>query len=111
MVQGKVKVVKISPEGRRTFEQVRCNLDYLNKAVGGHIEAVSGRDWTCYCNEEGKLMGLPINLHATLLLAEWGVQLLPHDVLVGTVVLVGNGEAGEAADLPEHLLIALGGQA
>lgn len=43
------------------------------KAVGGYIETIphfttyAGRSCLAYCNEEGRLIALPLNLHATIL--------------------------------------------
>lgn len=72
-------------------------LNVLQAAVGGYIEIVPGFDvyefegeWrpcVAYCNEDGKIIGLPKNDTATAL---W---LGSHDVLVGDVViLVGDDE-------------------
>jgi hypothetical protein len=104
-----------------TFLAVRPPLGFLNKAVGGYIEAVPGFNSICqdgravpcvaFCNEEGKLQGLPFNNSATAL---WdralrrivgddgglmypnglsGDEGRPADVLVGPViVLIGDDE-------------------
>lgn len=68
-------------------------LDELQKWVGGYIEAVPyweahlGKPAVVYCNEEGKLDGLPLNQRATGLW--WSVLGQPvDDVLVGDVVIV-----------------------
>lgn len=83
-------------------------LRTLQQLVGGYIEAVyAGQDEhgrptvTFWCNEEGKLQGLPINRRAT---AYWWL-LEPHmanqDVLCGTIVVTGF--ADENGDtLPIH---------
>lgn len=66
-------------------------LDAYQGIVGGDIEVVPG--WTIipgvsmYCNEEGKLDGLPLNFRT------------PYDHIVGTVVVVG-GPDDEGEDLP-----------
>lgn len=62
-------------------------LETLQQAVGGWIEHVilaDGRD--AFCDEEGKLKGLPVNLVATALWAD------PFDVLCGPVVVCERGE-------------------
>lgn len=87
-----------------------AKLELLQGAVGGHIEAVPGwntvehdgltRECVAFCNEEGKLMSLPLNVQATFL---WHRALPPPglmkpdgstaDVLVGTIiVLYGDAE-------------------
>jgi hypothetical protein len=75
-------------------------LKTLQKLVGGYIEVVPhfktlyGKPCVAYCNEEGKLNGLPINHGATALwAAALGASVKLHDVLAGTVVvLTGDPE-------------------
>ncbi len=74
-----------------------ATLEILQKAVCGYLELVTGfhtidrRSCAVFCNEDGKLKNLPINIRATEL---WDQALdgrsirLPHDVLVGDVVVV-----------------------
>jgi hypothetical protein len=75
--------------------QEHCpDLKQLHEAVGGYIESVPyWQEWQAepcvvFCNEEGKLMKLPINEVATV---HWRVALLPHeidDVLCGNVIII-----------------------
>lgn len=76
------------------FDEVegRIDLDYLQKQVGGYIEAV-GIDrmaplppFSMYLNEEGKLEGLPLNRRATLLARG---TIGRNDYIAGTAVLCG----------------------
>ena len=70
-------------------------LKFLQDAVGGYLEAVpffnrlagihGPQRAVAYCNEEGKLQGLPVNVHATIIT---GVPIDPNDLLVGNVVVV-----------------------
>jgi hypothetical protein len=79
------------------------SLATLRAGVGGFIEVVPMFDLykdehcVCFCNEEGKLMGLPINISATEL---WHKQRHPHpidDVLCGDVIIIrGDNELMEA---------------
>ena len=96
----------IRPNGESGFVRVSGRglaLGLLQGLVGGHIETVPsclGKRWmdednvkaVLVVHEEGKLIGLSENLTETLLLDD-----LIHDVLVGTVLLVGEGrnEDGE----------------
>lgn len=60
----------------------------LKDAIGGGwLEPISGRGWSAYCDEEGKIKGLPVNVRATRLarLLGWHTQ----DILVGPVVFLG----------------------
>jgi len=67
------------------------HLDGLQAAVGGWIEYVPTQlDVTLYCNEEGKIEGLPPNRTATAL---FGTMLMQHDYLAGDVVIIGPPDA------------------
>jgi hypothetical protein len=77
-------------------------LDYLRRAVGGSIETVpyfaryDGKPCIAYCNEEGKIKGMPVNRTAQML---WMAQtsIANHDVLVGNIVVAfGDDEFMEA---------------
>jgi hypothetical protein len=89
-------------------------LPWLQQLVGGYIEGVSpgaaapDREpaWHAYVNEEGKILGLPINEQATGIAAVFGWPGLPHDVLNGTVVFLGDGPDGGEGDVPDYLVDA-----
>lgn len=76
------------------------DLRYL---IGGHLEAVTiPGGMTMYLNEEGKLMGLPLNVLATRLLQ------YPGDYIVGIAVVVGGPtEDGEDTGLTPEQMDAL----
>jgi hypothetical protein len=61
----------------------KVTLDELQKAVGGWIEAVPGTRARAYCNEEGRLRGLPLNQVASQRFGQ---------VLVGDVVELEKGD-------------------
>lgn len=65
-------------------------LEALQKAVGGYIEYVpcDGPLGFMYCNEEGKLMGLPPNPKATRMIDF-------HDIIAGDVVVMELGDEEE----------------
>jgi hypothetical protein len=87
-------------------EQETCpDLAQLRQAVGGYIETVpywehwDGRQAVAFCNEEGKLEGLPINANATSL---WHSQLSPRtidDVLCGNVIIISADTGAEMREL------------
>lgn len=69
-----------------------CNLlndlKTMQDIVGGWIEAISPADGiVIICNEEGKLLGLPKNMK------------IPHDELVGTIIVCGTDD-DEFTDCP-----------
>lgn len=67
--------------------QGRAELEQIQEWVGGYIEVVSPKFFpdqnmdlvTVYCNEEGKLKGLPVNPYFKP--APWGDQLLGNVVI------------------------------
>ena len=75
-------------------------LEFLQQAVGGWIEHVyvkelDGTGIDCFCNEEGKLQGLPVNFPATRLVE-------PYGMLVGDVVFVASDDEGESRWLTDE---------
>ena len=71
-----------------TIEQMGWNpsLEELQAAVGGYIEMVRTNNvGYLYCNEEGKLLGLPVNMAATTMIEH-------DDVIRGDVVVMEEGE-------------------
>ena len=79
--------------------------DY-QKAVGGYIEEINVNPprLTMFANEEGKVLGLPINMRATILWWLHNPTARHHDVLMGDVVLIGPANAaGETLDIPDEM--------
>jgi hypothetical protein len=74
------------------------SLTELQTAVGGYIETIpifteyAGNPCVAFCNEEGKLMNMPMNKRANDL---WGIS--TDDKLVGDVVIITGDEAFLAA--------------
>ena len=74
-----------------TIEQMKWNpsLREIQEAVGGYIELIpTGNLGYMYGNEEGKLMGLPVNKAATSMITF-------DDIVVGDVVVMEEGEEDE----------------
>lgn len=92
-----VKGVIVRPDGSKEYVDHEMDLDYLKGVVGGWIEYVFVTNGVhAYCNEEGKLEGLPVNIEATRLAGRLGV-----DLLCGTVIFLGDKpDDGEEHDLP-----------
>jgi hypothetical protein len=71
-------------------------LKALQKAVGGLIEIMpgvikyNGKPCVAFCNENGKLAGLPFNETATKLMSK---AFQRYDIIVGDVVII-TGDAG-----------------
>lgn len=82
--------------GERTI-----TLEYMQDIVGGYIEILSSDqildDGQLVCmviNEEGKLIGLPTNVPATILAREY-FGLPEDDYICGMALLIGGDEDGE----------------
>lgn len=80
-----------------TIEDVSVNqtMDYkqMQGYVGGCIEAITlDNNFIMWCNEEGKLNGLPLNATATRIFHDiFG----PQDVIVGDVLITNTTESGD----------------
>lgn len=65
--------------------------DFLSEAVGGWFQSVPLRaelkDYWLWCNEEGKIIGLPMNPVATGL---WTISYGPSDIIHGNIVITGG---------------------
>jgi hypothetical protein len=86
--------IQITTDGKIVKMKARPTLAELHEAVGGYIEYVPIMEWAkrltgcthMYCNDEGKLMGLPLNHLAT------EMMLSDNDVIVGNVVLMTDDD-------------------
>lgn len=96
-----MKALLIPTEGEAQLIEIEGRhggLDALQAAVGGHIEAVGfpAEGVAAYIHEEGKLVGLPKNPHATKMVE--GLQL--GDYIAGPMVVAGLDEDGETVEVP-----------
>ena len=68
------------------------SLTTMQTAVGGWVQAIDiATDMTMWCNEEGKLIGLPHNPYAQFM---WDKAFGAHtDYIVGDVVLTGGTDS------------------
>jgi len=85
-------VLIVEPEKSPRIANISGDLESLQKAVGGYIEAVYPYDdpVAIVCNEEGKLIGLPLNR-----------KLEDYDIIAGTFVVCGLGEEDFDSLTPE----------
>lgn len=76
--------VEYTPQGKY------FTLEELQKAVGGYIEIVPiDKEYSLVVNEEGKLMGLPINEVATRLYRKVRYT---NDFIVGEALLCNSSQ-------------------
>jgi hypothetical protein len=74
------QVIVVTPKNGRDFSSRE-----INKVVGGHFQVVPLHNgYQLWCNEEGKLMDLPVNKFATMFMRGW-------DVVVGDVLVCRDG--------------------
>lgn len=73
-------------------------LEDLQSAVGGNIEGLRLNNYIySYCNEEGKLLGLPVNSKATVVVNLFAIQ----DVICGDFLILGAiDKDGDDTDIP-----------
>lgn len=81
-------ILVVEPMKPPTVQEIDSSLESMQKIVGGDIEAVYPFDdpVAIVCNEEGKMLGLPMNRAMT---DESGV---PYDIVCGTFFVVGIGD-------------------
>lgn len=96
-------------DGPARIEQIGRGLNSWKTLLdGGHLEGISGDGWFGYCDEEGKLKGLPINRTATVLARMFGWPPGGQDVLCGTIVFCGPPDKeGWDTDVPDFLTAIL----
>ena len=88
MSEQKLRVLVVEPGKLPAIQEIDGSLESMQRLVGGYIQAVYPFDdpVALICNEEGKLLGLPMN---RTLRDERGV---PYDIVCGTFFLAGIAE-------------------
>ena len=92
-------ILKLSTDGHITREPFNADksLESLQSIVGGYIEAfpLNGFDeFDFYCNEEGKLEGLPFN---PIMLG-----VCDYDIICGNVAVCKHDDEGETLGLTDE---------
>lgn len=83
--------------------EIEPTLDGFKAVIGGWLEGIGDDHWRAYCDEEGKIKGLPVNIRATRLARTLGW--LTGDVLCGPVVFMGPpDEEGMETAVPGPLV-------
>lgn len=85
-------ILIVEPEKTPRLASISGDLESLQKVVGGYIEAVYPYNdlVALVCNEEGKLIGLPLNR-----------KIEDHDIIAGTFMICGLGEEDFCSLSPE----------
>lgn len=80
-------------------------LSAMQEAVGGYIECVSFDGFEMWLNEEGKLIGLPINEVATVI---WEANYGATDVILGNVLFMGEvDDEGYSTELSDEAMMSI----
>ena len=102
----KAKIIKLS--GKVVDVEVEDYKD-MQKAVDGFIERLPVEEKhgvTVYCNEEGRVHELPINMTACMWLLRNGMYPSMDYPIHGEVLVLGlPDEEGSDTDVPEELMI------
>lgn len=106
-----IDAVIIHPTGQT--EKVTLDGDYkaLQDVVGGYFELLFSAtgETSLWMNEEGALMGLPLNRAATILLYRLNPVFRQQAVLLGTVVVTGGADNnGNTRSVGDEALTAMG---
>ena len=97
-------IIPADPAAPITFSRIPGTLAAAQSVVGGDIEGVRAPDGvSAFCNADGKLTRLAPNTRATLYLAMAGGHNI-DDVIVGDVLIIGDGVDGETVDVPESVV-------
>ena len=96
MKEAKIKVLALLPMKLPKEIELNNTLETMQKFVGGLIECIAlsdtGSEVTLVCNDEGKLLGLPLN------------RPLWDDVLAGPGFLAGCDNEGNLTSLPQSTM-------
>jgi hypothetical protein len=97
----------ITTSGEMSVIDITGNeLKTLQEKVGGWVQAIDlTSSLTMWANEEGKLVGLPVNGFATEL---WESRFGATDIIVGDIVITGGADdEGETIGLTDAQVDAL----
>ena len=98
-INEKITVLVVEPGKKPYAKEISSELSSLQHEVGGYIQAVYPYEdpVAIICNEEGKLIGLPLNR------ALRGEDGQIYDVIAGTFLIVGLGEEDFTSLTPQYM--------
>lgn len=101
------RALLIPVSGRVELANVATDLTSLQGLIGGGwLEGVTFSGTAhLYCDEEGKLKGLPINVHATELVRHFMPRFA--DIICGDAIVLGHNGDGEEHDVPRDVAALL----
>ncbi|WP_211712555.1 DUF3846 domain-containing protein [Paenarthrobacter sp. GOM3] len=84
------------------IEEIGLCLASRQALVEGNVEAISGRGWHAFLNDQAKSIPLPLNPRAEVLIREAGTPI--EAPVSGNAVFLGHGSDGDETDVPAQLL-------
>jgi hypothetical protein len=106
----RIDVITLPVNGEYMNVSMEAKLENYQHLVGGYIQALYHEDWIMYCNEEGKLLDLPINEVATVLCQRHQL-IFPIDAIMGSVFFVGvDDDTGQEKELSPQVRVKLIGE-
>lgn len=97
-------VIQAGEFGDVQLVDLDTELDTLQRAVGGDIEAVDTGDVVFVMDEDGKAKGQDLNCRATYFLYKVVPRFRAREVIVGTVVLFGGRNGEDLSDVPQFAI-------
>jgi len=95
----RVCVIKADPQDVEFKEVEKVDLEYIKSVVNGHIEYVPvDGDSHLYCDEEGKLKSTTKPNWVATALVQYHREF--PDIIMGDVIVLGDGEEGEEGSIP-----------
>jgi hypothetical protein len=102
------RILRIDPDGTPQVYRLPRGGAFMMRAiqhiVGGYFEAIGGRDWVVYVNEDGKRLAQQPNPKASALAMLLGFNFRPGDGLSGPAVFLGRRGTQET-DIPPGALV------
>lgn len=98
----KISVLRVAPGQYPEVIEIDNTLEALQEQVGGYIETVYPfeDDAVIICNEEGKMIGLPLN---RAIYAMAGNEKTMTEIIAGSFLIAGVGEEGDFTSLSSEL--------
>lgn len=106
-----ITAILISPDGSAENITLSPEINSIWKTVGNWVEVVipskdsPTKSWRAYCDEEGRMKGLPENPVGTRLAKDLGW--IGQVTLVGPMLFVGVDSHSNDTDVPSYVAEAL----
>lgn len=103
-----MKCITMQADGSRYMRDIPEDVSIIQDTVSGYIESLLLRNESgnavMLMNEEGKLLGLPVNVEASILAVRYGGISDTNDWICGAVMLYGApDDEGNLTEVPQWL--------